>query len=607
MTRRTLSRLVSSRLTSTAIPAAFIACGALFAACGSDEDPAASVSCGPGTQQVESQCLPVAAEAGAEDTTPTADSGPAGDAADTAPVAPDLAPKFDGVQSVSPSSATTLQLTWKAATDLLTPTELIKYRVYVGTTAGGENFGAAQIQTPPGATGALISGLTAGTKYFVVVRAVNLSALEDKNKTELSGTPATDVANPTFAGAKTAETADGAGVKLTWDAATDDLTGAKGIQYVIFWSTKTGTQTFGLPHAIAPAGSTEYVVRGLPPEQTLFFVVRARDAAGNRDENKVEVSAKSGADKQAPTFGGCVAAAPKNASTITVQWGPATDDVTKPDQMKYTVYGGKSASDIDYNAPLGSFTGGTTGDVSGLTSATTYFLVCRAADESANQETNKSAVVAATLDDATPPVFGGLTTVTEVTTTSAKLTWTAASDDKTPVGEIVYDIYDSATATGFDYAAPPKASSPKGATSMTLTGLSPASKHFIVVRARDLAGNHDANTTSKPADTLVSFSINVQPLFTASCATGTCHRGISPAAGLLLIEGSAYSNTVNVLAVSGGGLDRVEPGQSANSYLYKKVIGLAGTIMPPPESGIVLTQDQKDMLKAWMDQGALNN
>jgi len=80
-------------------------------------------------------------------------------------------------------------------------------------------------------------------------------------------------------------------IVLFWDPAGDNETAPEEIIYRIFLATEPGSQDFSNPTVAAPAGSTVVRVRDLDPGVTYYFVVRAEDAAGNQDDNRVEVSA----------------------------------------------------------------------------------------------------------------------------------------------------------------------------------------------------------------------------------------------------------------------------------------------------------------------------
>jgi hypothetical protein len=76
---------------------------------------------------------------------------------------------------------------------------------------------------------------------------------------------------------------------LGWEAATDDLTPPGLIVYEIYLAAEPGGEDFSRPTWTTPPGATEYRTEGLPSHGTFYFVVRARDRAGNEDANTVEV------------------------------------------------------------------------------------------------------------------------------------------------------------------------------------------------------------------------------------------------------------------------------------------------------------------------------
>lgn len=102
-----------------------------------------------------------------------------------------------------------------------------------------------------------------------------------------------DTTAPTFAGIAAAEKAPSS-VMLSWPPASDDHTAADQIVYLIYQATASGGENFGLPSYITQPGATQYSVLELAPNTRYFFVVRARDEAGNVDTNAGEVSVKLG-------------------------------------------------------------------------------------------------------------------------------------------------------------------------------------------------------------------------------------------------------------------------------------------------------------------------
>jgi hypothetical protein len=75
---------------------------------------------------------------------------------------------------------------------------------------------------------------------------------------------------------------------LRWKAAVDDTTDQQEISYAIYRSSKRGDFDFGRPTYTAVPGATSFQTPRLSAAKTWFFVVRARDRAGNIDANRVE-------------------------------------------------------------------------------------------------------------------------------------------------------------------------------------------------------------------------------------------------------------------------------------------------------------------------------
>lgn len=103
--------------------------------------------------------------------------------------------------------------------------------------------------------------------------------------------------------------------------------------------------------------------------------------------------------------------------------------------------------------------------------------------------------------DHTPPGFAGLERAFACTpgpqrpgqTTPYTLTWQAARDAVAPARRIAYDVYYATTPGAEDFSRPTWATMP-GATSFRTPGLPSHGEAYFVVRARDAAGNEDANT-----------------------------------------------------------------------------------------------------------------
>ena len=75
---------------------------------------------------------------------------------------------------------------------------------------------------------------------------------------------------------------------LQWEPAADDATPASEIVYDIYQATVPGGEDMSAPTYTSPPGATSFTTPPLPDDVSYYFVVRARDTAGNRDANRIE-------------------------------------------------------------------------------------------------------------------------------------------------------------------------------------------------------------------------------------------------------------------------------------------------------------------------------
>ena len=109
--------------------------------------------------------------------------------------------------------------------------------------------------------------------------------------------------------------------------------------------------------------------------------------------------------------------------------------------------------------------------------------------------------------DPFPPVFAGLSSITDITQTSMVLSWSPATDNVTPQYKIQYLIYMALSSEEFNFSSP-SFTTPQGATSYTVTGLNPDTSYKYVVRAMDEIGNVDSNMVEMEATTLQTPDTN---------------------------------------------------------------------------------------------------
>jgi hypothetical protein len=103
---------------------------------------------------------------------------------------------------------------------------------------------------------------------------------------------------PTFDGLTTATTCIpgpiGPGIdrsspySLRWSPASDDQTAQSQVVYDVYQASASGGEHYSTPTYTTAPGATSFTTPPLSSSKTWYFVVRARDHAGNRDSNRVE-------------------------------------------------------------------------------------------------------------------------------------------------------------------------------------------------------------------------------------------------------------------------------------------------------------------------------
>jgi chitodextrinase len=176
-------------------------------------------------------------------------------------------PSAPGSLSATPSSSTSVQLTWAAATDNI---GVAGYDVYRG---------GALVETTSGPSlSYLDTGLSPTTAYGYEVRAYDAAGNVGPGAAASATTPAVDTQPPTAPTGLNARLQKGRKVVLTWNAATDNI-GVAG--YDLYR---------GSVQVAWPTGTT-YTDR--PGRGTFTYQVRARDTAGNVSGTSAPITVKT--------------------------------------------------------------------------------------------------------------------------------------------------------------------------------------------------------------------------------------------------------------------------------------------------------------------------
>ena len=269
--------------------------------------------------------------------------------------------------------------------------------------------------------------------------------------------------------------------KLTWSEATDNV-GVAGYNVYVNEAKVNDTLVTGTEYALTElTEATEYAVR-----------VTAVDAAENESARSeaatfTTLKKEEPKDTEAPSVPTAVAAADITQTTAKVTWDASTDNVGV---VGYNVY----VNEAKVNASPVTVT---EYDLTGLTEATEYTVRVTAVDAAENESARSEAVTFTTLEaeeetDTEAPTVPAEVKATEVTETTAKLTWNEATDN---VGVAGYNVYVNEAKVNEELVA---------GTEFALTDLTEATEYTVRVSAVDAAGNESARSEATTFTTLES-------------------------------------------------------------------------------------------------------
>src|SRR5438105_824553 len=171
-------------------------------------------------------------------------------------------------------------------------------------------------------------------------------------------------------------------------------------------------------------------------------------------------------DTQAPAVPTGLTASALTATSLTLTWSAATDNV------------GVTGYRLYRDATLVASAASTSASLRGLSPSTPYTFTVAALDAAGNASAPSAPLSVTTPADTTAPSTPTGLTASALTATSLTLTWSAATDN---VGVTGYRLYRDATLVAS-----------AAGTSASLSGLSPSTPYTFTVAALDAAGNASA-------------------------------------------------------------------------------------------------------------------
>ena len=313
----------------------------------------------------------------------------------------------------------------------------------------------------------LVGNLAANTTYSFTVRAVDSAGSSSASNSATATTQQViDTQQPSAPGALYATSVTTSTVSLSWSASTDNVG-------VVAYDVYLGSTLY------VSSASPNATVSNLSSGATYTFTVRARDGAGNVSPSSpsLTVTTVTTVDIIPPSTPSNLTWA-SDGGTVTMTWTPSTDNV------------GVSGYQLLYgNFSLGIFSD-TVLTLIGFKPGTPYTFTVKALDAAGNVSaaSNQITVLLGTSVDTTPPSAPTNLTLSNATSSSLTVRWTASTDD---VGVVIYQVLVNGNQV-----------SVASSTSATITGLASGTVYGVSVRALDAAGNVSASSTSLYVTTL---------------------------------------------------------------------------------------------------------
>ncbi len=323
-------------------------------------------------------------------------------------------------------------------------------------------------------------GLDDGTEYSFQI--IAFDAAGNRSAASTAATVKTTGNAPTAPKNVVATNVTQTGVTLNWDASTSPGTNIDG--YSVFVN---GVFTVYTKN-VTPNNLTFAQLTTLDPDRTYSITVGAVDGNNVRSrKNSTPIEIKTLEDNTPPsTPTNLVATAPQSQNenpqtAVDLEWTASTDNTRV---AGYII-------EWEWNGGTDSFTWNNTSaeiTMRSLTPGTTYTFRVKAFDAAGNISGLSTSAIITTAgtspNDTTPPSNVTNLQVSNITATTADLTWNTAADNVAVTG---YDIFRGSENTPFQSTT---------TNNFQLTGLAPESTTTYVVKAKDAAGNISVNNSN---------------------------------------------------------------------------------------------------------------
>jgi chitodextrinase len=278
-------------------------------------------------------------------------------------------PSSPGNVAVSGATGSSVSISWSGSTDNV---GVAGYGLYRGSTLVGTTTDTTY----------LFSGLSCGAGYTVAVDAFDAAGNRSPRVSlNIATGPCPDTSAPSAPTGLTITAATTTSVSLFWNVSTDNVA-------------VTGYNLYLNGSKVGSTAATGFGFAGLGCGTSYTLSVEAYDAAGNRSPRSSLAAATSPCpDVTPPTAPSYVVVSAASATTISVLWGVASDDVAV------------AGYDLFVNGKKIGSTSATSYTFAGLTCGTAYTLTVDAYDAAGNRSTPTAATATTT---ACPAIAAGV-------------------------------------------------------------------------------------------------------------------------------------------------------------------------------------------------------
>lgn len=233
-----------------------------------------------------------------------------------------------------------------------------------------------------------------------------------------------------------------------------------------------------------------------------------------------------------PVAGEAISFTGLTSTEVTVNWGVATDDITKAEDLQYRVLRANGITDIKNPAKVGVALDWTKAQtslkVSQLVAGTAYYFMVLVKDGVGNTAyyepkaaTPKLAPAGSVLDNVAP--VPGAISFTNVTKQTMTVSWTAGTDDVTAANKLRYQLRCLAAGETDLTKTVGLLTWEENLLTKDLTGLAASTSYVCTVLVKDLAGNEAA--TSPTSGTTSAEEVAPPPPAPVASITVTAPNG----------------------------------------------------------------------------------